>query len=52
MKTKDVKLYDSTLILGKGFEMTQKLGESLKRELKVHLTLSCHLQPLKITIAI
>lgn len=49
MKTKDMKRHECTLILGKGFEISTKIGKkTLKRELKVHLTSSPHLQFFKI----
>lgn len=48
MKTKDIKQHKCIVILGKAFEISTKLEETLKGELKVHLTSSPHLQFFKI----
>lgn len=49
-KTKDIKWHAYTPILGKCFEISTNLGETLQRELKVHVTSSTHLQILKTAI--
>lgn len=34
MKTKDIKLHECTLILGKGFEISTKIGRNFEKRVK------------------
>lgn len=43
-KTKDIKQHECTLILGKGFEISTKIGKNFEKRAKIHLTSSPHLQ--------
>lgn len=49
MKTKDVKLHKCTLILGKGFERSAKMGRNFEKRVKSPSYIITHLQFFKIT---